>query len=454
MNMQPAYFDIGKPVFYVRRVMQKLIKNLSGILLLNMLSLFILWLQTGLPVQAKEPVVVVIDPGHGGNNLGAEYEEYTEKDMTMVVAMAMKEELEKYDNIIVYLTRESDVDMTIKDRALFAREKNADFLFCLHFNSSVNHNLYGSEVWVSAFGDYYIKGRQFAEINMQIFEEMGLFSRGIKTRLNDDGDNYYGILRYCTEEGIPAALIEHCHLDQENDKPFYQQGEEQLKEFGRKDAEAVAKYFGLRSSATGADYSDYPKLEVSYNEVVKPDKTEPDECSIELLAIDEETALATLSMHAVDNNSYIQYYCYSLDGGNTYSELLAWPRPSWNQSEEEYLLTVQLPFDKETELRTLAYNGYDVFSESNIITVPAIAAPKPSATPETVENKEAEELSSLQKEHYQEITYKPAAAADSNSNEAVLLIALILLLSMIMAGIFYAMVRMIFKLKRHNKKYR
>ena len=43
----------------------------------------------------SEQVVVVIDPGHGGENLGGEYEDYTEKEMTMVVANAMKEELEK-----------------------------------------------------------------------------------------------------------------------------------------------------------------------------------------------------------------------------------------------------------------------------------------------------------------------------------------------------------------------
>ena len=41
------------------------------------------------PAGEEAPCIVVIDPGHGGENLGAEYDGYTEKDMTMVVARAM-----------------------------------------------------------------------------------------------------------------------------------------------------------------------------------------------------------------------------------------------------------------------------------------------------------------------------------------------------------------------------
>ena len=55
-----------------------------------------LFFWNGWKAEAAEPVVIVLDPGHGGTNLGAEHEGYTEKEMTMVVAKAMKEELEKY----------------------------------------------------------------------------------------------------------------------------------------------------------------------------------------------------------------------------------------------------------------------------------------------------------------------------------------------------------------------
>lgn len=163
-----------------------------------MLMLAGVFLTGSVDCHAKEPVVVVLDPGHGGENLGAEYHGFTEKDMTMVVAQAMKEELEKYEGIEVYLTHEVDADMTLEERVEYAESLNADFFFCLHFNMSKNHNLFGAEVWVSAFGEQYEKGYTFAKVEMDMLEELGLYSRGIKTKLNEEGKIitiFYGMLR-------------------------------------------------------------------------------------------------------------------------------------------------------------------------------------------------------------------------------------------------------------------
>ena len=86
-----------------------------------------------------EPVKIVIDPGHGGTNLGAQYNGFTEKYMTMVVANAMAEELKKYEGIEVYMTRTEDVELSLQQRADYAKSVDADFFFCLHFNMSENH---------------------------------------------------------------------------------------------------------------------------------------------------------------------------------------------------------------------------------------------------------------------------------------------------------------------------
>ena len=81
---------------------------------------------------ANKPVVIVIDPGHGGTgdrNLGAQYNGFSEKDLTLKVANAMKAELEKYDNVTVYLTRTADGYISLEDRAAFAKSVNADFVY-------------------------------------------------------------------------------------------------------------------------------------------------------------------------------------------------------------------------------------------------------------------------------------------------------------------------------------
>ena len=47
--------------------------------------------------------------------------------MTMVTALAMYEELTKYDNVDVYLTHTDDVTMSLADRAQFAADRKCGF---------------------------------------------------------------------------------------------------------------------------------------------------------------------------------------------------------------------------------------------------------------------------------------------------------------------------------------
>lgn len=422
----------------------------------------ILFFSMGMSVRADKPLIIVIDPGHGGENLGGEHEQYTEKNLTPIVANAMKEELEKYEGVEVYLTHDSDVDMSIKDRALFASEKDADFLFCLHFNMSVNHNLFGAEVWVPATGEYYSKGYSFAQIQMQEFLDLGLYSRGIKTRINDRNENYYGILRYCTEEMVPSVLIEHCHLDHPKDQPFYQAGEEQLKAFGVMDATAVAKYFHLRSEILGVDYSDYPVPETPIPaDIVRPDDTEPEVSSIEVTDIDEEKREVTVLINAEDSDSYILYYEYSLNGGESYSELNEWPRPEWNTSLQSNTFTVQVPYDQPIDLRVNVFNGFDLWTESNIITLEAIPDPERlkreaelAAAREEELRKEQEQLQKEQelastgrdseavmsKEEVQEISVEEYTATEEDTQSLlfVVIILVLILLAMIFVAFFMA----------------
>ena len=105
--------------------MRKRLYALLGIIL------FTVAIQTTMSVQAAEPLVVVIDPGHGGDNLGTDYLPIPEKDYDFIVAMYMKAYLEQYQDVKVYLTRTGDVAMSHKERAQFAKSVNADFLFSL-----------------------------------------------------------------------------------------------------------------------------------------------------------------------------------------------------------------------------------------------------------------------------------------------------------------------------------
>lgn len=333
------------------------------------------------PDAADDSVIVVIDPGHGGENLGAEYEDYTEKEMTLIVAKAMKEELEQYEGITVYLTRTGDEDLTLEERCEYAASVNADFLFCLHFNMSEYHTLFGAETWISAFGEQYSRGYAFADIEIGLLQEVGLYSRGIKTRLNDKGEDYYGIIRHSTEQNMSCVLIEHCHLDQENDRPFYDH-QEKLEAFGRLDAEAVARYYGLRSESLGKDFSDYQNISVPVpTQTMKPDSTEPDICMVELVNQNMENGEVTVSVSAADYDSGMLYYAYSYNGGMTFSELQRWP----DKSIDTFQFTLTVPSGMVPQIIINAYNGYDLYTTSNTLSLPSM-----NYETELVEEEEAE----------------------------------------------------------------
>lgn len=81
--------------------------------------------------------VIVIDPGHGGANLGAKsvLTNRYEKEFTLDVARRLKPLLES-NGWKVFLTRTSDVYVTNFSRVVFAGEHHANLFVSLHFNSA------------------------------------------------------------------------------------------------------------------------------------------------------------------------------------------------------------------------------------------------------------------------------------------------------------------------------
>lgn len=324
--------------------------------------------------NTDENIVIVIDPGHGGENEGTIENGFQEKSMTMKTARAMYDTLSQYDHVTVYLTRTEDRDLTLKERAEFAAQVGADFLFSIHYNASPNHTLFGSEVWVSSQEPYNAYGYQFGITHLGEMQDMGLFLRGVKTRLNDKGTDYYGIIRESTALGIPAVIIEHCHVDEATDVPFCD-SEEALKAFGQTDARSVAKYFGLTSTSLGNDYSQDASLlpEVPSSGPVQrtlKDESGPDVCQITLQEADYETGRLDIEVSAADYDSMLLYYDYSIDGGETYSSLRPWPGSNaiTGGYEDTFLLDITVPPGEIPVVLLRAYNLFDVSTQSNTLT--------------------------------------------------------------------------------------
>lgn len=317
----------------------------------------------GETVHAAKPVIIVIDPGHGGNNLGTDYLPIAEKFYTMQVALYMKEELETYGNVEVYLTHTDDIDMGLDERAEFAKSVNADFLFSLHFNMSLSHALYGSEVWIPSTGTLYSRGYSAGnEFLMQFEQVMGLFNRGIKTKIGSKGTDYYGIIKQCALREIPGIIVEHCHVDNINDVANIQ-SQSKLWEFGVCDATAVARYFGLVKKDGSQDYRDYAPLAVPVpQDRVFDDTTPPVYLQAKLLNYNNISRYATVELNALDEESVLQYYAFSTDNGLTWSAL-----QPWNKGENTMTVTVNIGYGKKDTLLFQVSNLYDKPTNSNLL---------------------------------------------------------------------------------------
>ena len=359
-------------------------KNLiSFSVIINLLSG--LWFSSLLPVEAAQDfrqqdgdIVAVIDPGHGGDNEGTKENGFCEKEMTLVTALALYERLTQYEGVTVYLTRVEDTKLSLAQRAAFAKAVEADFLFSIHYNASEEHELFGSEVWVPLNAPYNAYGYQFGCTLLPRLREKGLFIRGIKTRKNDKGTDYYGIIRESVALDIPAVIIEHCHVDEIRDYPYCDSQEKQ-QAFGYEDADAIAQFLGLSSESLGIDYSGGPEdpfLQEVYaldtGKVVPStllDTTAPEICSVEHVAEDYEGLQATVQVTAADYDSPLMYYTYSVDGGLTYSPRQPWPGSNTltGEYQDVFQVSLEIPEGIIPRIRIKAYNQYEATTESNIL---------------------------------------------------------------------------------------
>ena len=87
----------------------------------------------------KHITTVVIDPGHGGKDLGATVGNAREKDIVLDLALRLGESIKaNYPDIKVIYTRTKDVFIPLYTRANIANKNKADLFISIHVNG-FNH---------------------------------------------------------------------------------------------------------------------------------------------------------------------------------------------------------------------------------------------------------------------------------------------------------------------------
>ena len=225
------------------------------------------------PVAAEEEdVVIVLDPGHGGLDSGTEMKYDGKLVCEAAINLAIAEYcrdylLENYENVQVYLTRETDEKVELDERVAFAEEMGADYMLSIHINSDEGYAK--GALAIVPRGRYQPEqgaaSKRTAEAILLHLEELGMVNRGTTYRLNEenrypDGTyvDYFGVIRGCVRRNIPCIIMEHGFLDNEEDYRSFLSTPEQLRALGEADALGLAETLGLIPMGSGTPFSDVP----------------------------------------------------------------------------------------------------------------------------------------------------------------------------------------------------
>jgi N-acetylmuramoyl-L-alanine amidase len=144
--------------------------------------------------RARSFKTIVIDPGHGGKDPGARGQRGTEeKDITLKVALKLRNLLSKQPGVRVLMTRERDEFVELEDRAKFANGQEADLFVSIHVNSHPQRSVKGIEIY------------HFGEAKDQRALEVAARENG--TPLNSTGVGWeYLVADLLTAKKIEASL--------------------------------------------------------------------------------------------------------------------------------------------------------------------------------------------------------------------------------------------------------
>lgn len=151
-------------------------------------------------------IKIFLDPGHGGNDPGAQANGLSEKDVTLAIALRIKKMLlTEYERVSVKMSRTGDQTVSLKERTNNANHWGANFYLSIHINA-------GGGVGYEDFIYEKLSDRSYTAklrevIHNEIIKVNSMYDRG-KKKAN------FHVLR---ESAMPAMLTESGFIDQKDD---------------------------------------------------------------------------------------------------------------------------------------------------------------------------------------------------------------------------------------------
>jgi N-acetylmuramoyl-L-alanine amidase len=150
--------------------------------------------------QSQGKQLIVIDAGHGGDDIGAQVKNIKEKTLALQTATLVKRYLHEKGYRVI-LTRSRDVFLPLKKRTAIANDTKSKLFVSIHFNAYKSTQPHGIEIY------YYNRGSKWRQVASKkladtilhgMIEATGAKNRGVK----------YGNFHVIRETYMPAILIE------------------------------------------------------------------------------------------------------------------------------------------------------------------------------------------------------------------------------------------------------
>lgn len=199
--------------------------------------------------QIDGKMTVIIDPGHGGSDVGATSLDgtYDEKHINLTVAKYLQSYLKSagVNVIMVRDTLEDGSDLTLRGAVMERYQDTADLFFSIHHNAA-NTAARGAEALAQVADKNGGPTKILAEKLLEEYHALGVPIRSIVFREGRNGDYYY-TNRAAASLFIPALTSEFCFIDNAQDQKFIDSDEDLA-------AEARAQYNAIMYYFTQVEY--------------------------------------------------------------------------------------------------------------------------------------------------------------------------------------------------------
>lgn len=185
-------------------------------------------------MEMSNPLLVVIDPGHGGDDIGAQWDGRLEKDDNLRLGIAVRDALLR-QGMEPLMTRDTDLSIPLQERVKIANRNDADLFVSLHRNFDAGSHSAGAGVE----NRIYLTAQEETAGRAARLVMDEVVKAGVQTDRGVNRGNHYVLRR----TRMPSMMLELGAINNQEDNRLF---DENLLNYADAVAKGVAEYFELK----------------------------------------------------------------------------------------------------------------------------------------------------------------------------------------------------------------